>query len=186
MRLRTAPLAGAQSSIRAFALGTATAAALRRAGCARIHVPERADSEALLALPELQTVRGVGIGLVTAPGGRGLIAAGLHERGAALTIAEVYARAPARLDARHVRRLLAAGNNLAIHITSAEALGNVLAALPAAARAKLLAGVAVASSERLQAIARQSGFAATLRATGPTPRALLDALTAHAQTRRFL
>lgn len=185
MRLRTAPLGRAHRRIRTFALGAATAAALRRAGFARIVVPERADSEGLLALPEWQTLHAARIGLVTAPGGRGVIAASLRARGAKVVVAEVYARQPARLDARHVQRVLAAGARLAVCVTSAEALANVLAALPEAVRSKLLSGVAVTSSERLDGIARQLGFAESLRAAGPTPQALLRALTAHARSQRF-
>ncbi|MBS0463774.1 MAG: uroporphyrinogen-III synthase [Proteobacteria bacterium] len=185
MRLRTAPLARAQSLIRAFALGAATAAALRRAGFAQVAVAARADSEGLLALPEWRALPTTCVGLVTAPGGRGVIAAHLRARGHKLAIAEVYQRQPARLDAGHTRRVLAVGDALAVCVTSAQALTNVLSALPEAARSKLLAGVAVVSSPRLEAIAHEAGFAGTLRATGPTPRELLDALVAHARRLRF-
>src|SRR6185312_12626032 len=82
---------------RVFALGAATAAALRRAGIDGILVPPRADSESLLALPELQPVQDQTVGLVTAPGGRGLLAQELRKRGARLAVAEVYERRPARV-----------------------------------------------------------------------------------------
>ena len=168
-----------------LALGDGTRAALRRAGVADVLLPQQATSESLLALPELVSVRGSRIGLVTAPDGRGLLARRLRERGATLAIAEVYAREPARLNRTHARRLLDARGLGAVCITSSEALCNVLAALPDVARAKLLDCTAVASSARLQAIARDAGFAAVIRADGPTPRDLLDALGIHANRRRF-
>ncbi|MBS0194550.1 MAG: uroporphyrinogen-III synthase [Proteobacteria bacterium] len=171
---------GSQGSLRYFALGTVTAAALHRAGGGRVVVPPRADSEALLALPELGEVHGRRIGLVTAPGGRGLLAAALRERGATLCVAEVYARQPARLSQAHIRRFMAAPDLGAVCVTSAEALDNVLARLPDAARMKLLRAVAVVSSTRLGAIARARGFATTVLARSPTPRELFAALVEHA------
>ena len=88
-----------------FALGAGTAAALRRQGITQVSLPESgADSEALLAHPALAVVAGQRIGLLTAPGGRGLIAPELAARGATVVVAELYARQaiaplPARLRA---------------------------------------------------------------------------------------
>ncbi len=182
VRLRTLRAHPHQS---VFALGDGTRAALRRAGIVDALVPPEATSESLLALPELASVRGTRIGLVTAPGGRGLLAEQLRERGATLAIAEVYAREPARLGRAHAQRLLAARGRGAVCITSAEALHHVLAALPTVARDALLSCTAIVSSARLHATARDAGFAAVIRADGPTPHALLLALNAHAKPRRF-
>ncbi len=168
---------------RVFALGAATRMALHRAGIPNVLVPAQATSEGLLALPELATVAGMRIGMVTAPDGRGLLAQRLRERGATLVIAEVYARAPARLNRLHAQRLLEARSHGAVCITSAEALRNVLAALPELARAALLRCVAVVSSTRLDAIARDAGFTTILRADAPTPHGMLVALCAHAKQR---
>lgn len=186
VRLRMlAPDAPIRAPRTVFALGATTRAALRRAGIADVVVPSRATSESLLALPELASVRGLRIGVVTAPGGRGLLAQRLRERGARLAIAEVYARAPARLNRTHSLRLLAARGHGAVFLTSAESLRNVLAALRDDARAALLRCVAVVSSERLAAIARATGFPTVIRADAPTPRVLLDALCAHASQQGF-
>jgi uroporphyrinogen-III synthase len=168
-----------------FALGQATRAVLRRAGIAEVLIPQHATSEGLLALPELGSAAGTRIGVVTAPGGRGLLEQRLREAGAALVIAEVYARAPARLDATHARRLMGARGHGAVCITSADALRNVLLALPKAACETLLRCVAVTSSARLDAIARDTGFLNVVRADGPTPRSLLKALCVHASQRGF-
>lgn len=170
---------------RVFALGAGTRAALRREGIADVMVPPQTTSESLLALPELASVRDARIGLVTAPGGRGLLARVLGERGATLAVAEVYSREPARLNRTHARRLLDARGRGAVCITSAEALRHVFAALPDVARTKLLGCTAVVSSARLQAIAADAGFAAVIRADGPTPYDLLNALCAHAKPQRF-
>ena len=168
-----------------FATGRGTAAALRRAGISAVVTPAAETSEGLLALPQLQCATGVSIGLVTAPGGRGLLASTLTARGADVRIAEVYAREPARLTQRHFEALLAARGSGALLLSSAEALANVLAALPMAAHARLLECLVVASSVRLAQIACDAGFARILPATGASPRELLAALAAHAKSPSF-
>ena len=170
---------------RVFALGQATADALRRVGIDAVEVPQEATSEGLLALPGLRSLTSKQVGVITAPGGRGLLAERLRERGAKLAIAEVYARAPARLNRGHVQRLLDAHGQGAVCVTSAEALRNVLAALPDDARKVLLGCTAVVSSIRLEAVAREAGFDTVVRAQAPTPRGLIEALHTHASGHRF-
>lgn len=173
------------SEQRVLALGTATGKALRRAGFANVGVPSRASSEHLLALPELLSVSGHRIGIVTAPGGRGLVEQKLRERGATIALAEVYERAPAHLNKGHVRRLLEASGRGAVCVTSGEALDNVLGALAPDARRVLRDCVAVASSPRLEAVALAAGFRTVIPAASPAPRALLEALREHASRAAF-
>src|SRR5690242_13951764 len=91
----------------AIAPGAGTAAALkRRVTGLHVTVPVRADSEGMLELAELQRVRGKRIGIVGAPGGRGLLEQALGGRGARVVQAQVYRRVPARLDRRHRQALL--------------------------------------------------------------------------------
>ena len=115
-----------------YAVGTSTAAALRRAGVFDdIATPVRMDSEGLLALPALRDVRGMQIGLVTAPGGRDRIAAVLRRRGARVLRADVYARvavAPSPRAVAHLRALDAA--SLLLALSSGEALERALDVLP--------------------------------------------------------
>jgi uroporphyrinogen-III synthase len=170
---------------RILAIGRGTSAALHRHGISAVVTPDLETSEGLLALPGLQRIDGVSIGLVTAPGGRGLIASTLRARGADLRVAHVYARAPARLTRRHSDALLAATGSGAVLLSSAEALVNVLAGLPMPARQRLLACTVVASSARLAGIARDAGFARIVLADGVSPRASLAALAAHAKSQRI-
>ena len=72
-----------------LAVGAGTAAALNRQGAQDIAAPARMDSEGLLALPALADLHGLRAGLVTAPGGRGVIAQTLAQRGAELLRANV-------------------------------------------------------------------------------------------------
>lgn len=79
------------------AVGGATAQALRAAGLDPTLVPERMDSEGLLALPALQAVQGKSIYILRGSGGRELIFETLRARGADVHQVDVYRRQiPAR------------------------------------------------------------------------------------------
>ncbi len=173
---RLLPLAG---RARALAPGRGTRAALLRAGQQRVSAPACENSEGILALPELQAVRGAHIAIIGAPGGRGVLTRDLSTRGAVVTQVHVYRRLPARLDQRHARALLdAADAPLYVLVTSGEALTNIVACLPLAARCALLTATAVVSSARLAATAAQSGFARTLEARSPHADELLAQVVA--------
>lgn len=171
-----APLRGRASLL---APGTGTLRALRRAGVVAARAPAREDSEGLLAMPTLGRVRDRCIGIVGAAGGRGLLDGELATRGARVLHAHVYLRLPPRLDRRHADALRRdAGKPLYVLLSSAQALGNLIVALPDGARRTLLGGTAVASSERLATAARRAGFARVLRAASAHATALLAAVIA--------
>lgn len=159
-----------------IAVGSGTARALRRAGVDRVQSPARMDSEGLLELPALQQLSGIDVGLVTAPEGRGLLASSLRGRGARLLRADVYVREPVALSPSALRRLRALRAPACLALSSEGALRHVLAQAPADILAQLRAMPAVAASERLQRIARESGFAEVELAEGPRPRQLLAAM----------
>jgi uroporphyrinogen-III synthase len=175
-----------RSRQRWYALGEGTAAALRRAGIARVSVPERgATSEQLLALPELQSVRGQTVGLLTAPGGRDLIASALTARGANVLRAEVYARSPLPIAPGRRQALAALPRRTALLVSSGEALTTLWQALDAREREALCRRPAVASSERLRTQLQTLGFVRVARAENARPAALLDALAAQVSAGRF-
>lgn len=140
------------------AVGAGTARALRRAGAGAIASPARMDSEGLLAMPQLQDVAGLDVGLVTAPGGRGVIAATLAARGARVLRADVYARVPVAPSPRAVATLRALAAPAWLLVSSGEALEHVLASLPADALDGLRRAAVVAASERLAGQARSHGL----------------------------
>lgn len=155
------------------AVGSATAEALRRAGIAQVHAPERMDSEGLLALDVLQPVRGLGIGLLTAPGGRDRIAPTLRARGATVHRADVYAREAVVPSPRALTRLRGFDGPLLLPVSSGEALTTILAAVPDDIAARLRDARILAASERLAALARDVGCADVRIADGPRPAQLL-------------
>lgn len=164
-----------------LAVGEGTAAALRRAGIAAVVTPQRMDSEGLLALPELRSVRGQTIGLVTAPGGRARIAPALRARGAQVSRADVYVRIAIAPSPRAVAALRAVEAPLLLALSSGEALQSLLAALPDDALAKLRRARVLAGSVRLAELSRAYGFADIVIAASARPRDLLAAACAPAR-----
>lgn len=156
--------------------GAGTARALRRLAQLEAQIPRTADSEGMLAVSGLQHVRGRRVGIIGAPGGRGLLQSELERRGARIVQAHVYRRVPPRLDRRHTRALLRAGAPLYVPLSSGEALQNLLMALPGDAKRALLAGTAIASSDRLLQAAREAGFERVLRAKSAGDADLVGAI----------
>jgi len=169
-----------------FALGAGTAAALRRCGIGHVHMPTRgSDSEALLAHEALAQVRGETIGMITAPGGRGLLASELQARGANLLVAEVYRRQAIALAGARLRALDALPAATALLLTSSEAFSLLWRALDEKSRSRLLRRRCVVASNRLAAEALALGFSPVLRAGDAQPASLLSALADHVGERRF-
>ena len=139
-------------------------------GIVQVQAPGRMDSEGLLALPALAAPSRVG--LVTAPGGRGLLAPTLAARGARVDRADVYARVPVPLDRRALARLAAADAPLVLALSSEEALQRVLPQLPGALATRLRHAPVVAASARLATVARDLGWQRVLVAGSPRPAAL--------------
>ncbi|MBX3712159.1 MAG: uroporphyrinogen-III synthase [Lysobacter sp.] len=155
------------------AVGSATAGALHRAGIREVHSPERMDSEGLLALEVLHAVRGLHVGLLTAPGGRDRIAPTLRARRAIVQRADVYARQPQPPSARAIARLRAFDGPLLLPVSSGEALLSTLAAVPADIATRLRDARTWVASERLADLAREAGCRDVRIADGPRPAQLL-------------
>ena len=144
---------------RICAMGAGTARALARRGLRGVIWPmARQDSEGLLALPELTRLRGRPVALIGAPGGRDVLPDTLRARGATLQSIHVYQRSAPRLTRRHLDALALASPPLLTLLSSAEALDNLRAQLPAPLFARLAAGDAIVSSLRLAQAARRAGF----------------------------
>lgn len=163
---------------RLVAVGQGTARALRRHGAAAVQAPARMDSEGLLALPAMADLRGKRVALVTAPGGRGMIAAQVQARGAQLLRVDVYERVPLQVPAALWSRLQALDAPAVLAVSSGEALERVMAQLPPALRQRWQRQPLVAASARLAGLATTLGFADAHVAAGPLPGQL--AAAAHA------
>jgi len=159
------------------AIGRATADALAAQGIAVACLPATGfNSEALLAEAPFQTIIGQSVLLIKGEGGRTVLAHTLRERGAMLSVFEVYRRLPP--DAVHVEQWcewLAQGVD-AITLTSGEAYEHLVAMTPASLGPRLFAVPLAVVSERLAAQARATGFAQIAVAAQPGDAALIEAL----------
>jgi uroporphyrinogen-III synthase len=117
-------------SLQAAAVGQGSARALNNAGVKQVIAPtDGSDSEALLALPEMQRVSGKRILIFRGEGGRELLADTLRQRGATVEYAECYRRAKPRSDAAALMRQHAAHRFDGVVVTSREGLANFHALL---------------------------------------------------------
>jgi len=157
------------------AVGAGTAQRLRRAGVKGVIAPEQMDSEGVLALPVLRALHGQCVGLITAPGGRGVMGPALVQRGAALIRADVYERVPACPAPSALARLSVPGP-LWLVLSSQAALAGVLERLPDTALQRLRMARVVAASTRLARYALGMGWSIAAIATDARPASLLRAI----------
>ena len=113
--------------LRRAAVGKGSAKELERFGGEEVIVPQgRFDSEALLALPELQDMTGKRVVIFRGEGGRELLGDELTRRGADLTMVECYRRGkPVGGDAGLLLRQWERGEIDAITVTSGESMRNL-------------------------------------------------------------
>lgn len=115
---------------RAAAVGAGTRQALERRGIGPVLSPQGvADSESLLALPELQDMAGRRVLIVRGEGGRPHLGDELKARGAQVEFAECYRRVQPRLDPASLIESWGGGRVAAVTVTSAEALHNLFSIL---------------------------------------------------------
>jgi uroporphyrinogen-III synthase len=120
-----------------LAVGAGTAHEIMKSREDVIFPASGADSEALLALPELAQVAGKRILIVRGAGGRSLLGDTLSARGARVEYAECYRRVRPQGDAAPVLAAQAAGGLHALTVNSGEALQNLLALLGAGGWSRL-------------------------------------------------
>ena len=160
---------------RVAVVGRGSARALEAAGVQPDLVPERFDSEGLLALPELTEVAGWRILIVRGEGGRPLLGDTLTERGAEVRYAEVYRRVRPTTDAAPL--LARWGRDVqVVTATSAEVLENLAAMLGDRGRGLLRATPLVVVSSRMEQAAVRLGIEQVRRSTGAADTALVESL----------
>lgn len=161
-------------------VGQGSAKALRDLGVPDVIAPQdKFDSEALLALPELQSVQGWRIVIFRGDGGRELLGDTLTARGATVEYAASYQRAQPQQDAG---ALLAADPH-AITVTSSEALAYLWHMLDAAGRARLAGVPLFVPHARIASAAHQLGWREVVQTEGGDD-GLLSGLVAWAKNRK--
>lgn len=163
-----------------LALSRGTRRELERHGVAGVLAAEEAaDSEALLALAELQQVAGRRIAIFRGAGGRELLGDALLSRGATVQYVECYRRIRPKSDPAP---LVAAWKSASLHavtVSSAQGLANLFALLDAELLRRLPLFV---PHPRVAAEARRLGGQEVLVA-GPGDDEMFAALVAYFKTR---
>ena len=144
---------------KAAAVGRGTQRELERHGIKGIIAPESgADSEALLAVPELQRVAGRRIVILRGEGGRSLLGDTLAARGAHVEYAECYRRVRPQTDSGPLLTAFAKGAVHAVTVSSAEGLENLFEMLGAAGREHLKKTPLFVPHPRIAAEAKRLGL----------------------------
>src|SRR5262245_33163327 len=164
------------ASVRVAAVGSGTRRELEARGFAEVLAPqEGGDSEALLALAELQDVEGRRILVVRGEGGRELLADTLAARGAQVEYFECYRRVLPRADTAPLRSAWDRGEVDAVTVSSSEALDNLIELVGAA---RLAGKPLFANHTRVAARARDAGLPEVIVA-GPGDEETVQALVAY-------
>jgi uroporphyrinogen-III synthase len=163
------------------AIGQATAAALNAAGIRVSLMPaEGADSESLLALPQLAHMTGQRVLIVRGSGGRDLLQEAMTSRGAQVQYAEVYIREPARPAIQlqsEVESLWRQGGISAYTATSVELLEALVGIVTPRCRELMDSTALVTGSERVAAATSRLGLGSPIiLADSPEDAALIAAL----------
>ncbi len=162
---------------RIVAVGQTTAKALRNAGLNVDLVPEQQfNTEAILAMPQMQELNGQSCLIVRGQGGRELLAQTLEERGAQVYYLEVYRRIMPETDTGSVEKLLHQNQLDVITITSGEALNNLLKMLDSSIHRQLLATPLAVISQRIGKLAVERGFKQVFVSEKPADTALVKAI----------
>ena len=134
----------------AAAVGEMTAAALRNSGVSGVISPHDGfDSEALLAMPELQAVQGRNIIVFRGEGGREHLKQVLESRGARVSYAECYRRERPEADPAPLLAAWSRGEVQVVGVLSAETLENFVAMIGPEGRSRLSATVLVVTHEAI-------------------------------------
>ncbi len=165
---------GFPTRLRFAAIGPVTAAELKKFGIDDTLTPnERYDSEALLALPEMQNVASRKIMIFRGEGGREILADTLRQRGAHVEFAECYRRTNPQTDLQVLERHRHGGELDAIVVTSSEAMRHLLQL--GAGNDWLSAVPLCVNHERVAELPRQRGMQVTA-AGAAGDEAMLDCI----------
>jgi uroporphyrinogen-III synthase len=125
VRVASRSLGAWPQGLAAAAIGTGTRRELERAGIGEIISPQAgADSEALLAAPEMRDVAGKRVLIVRGAGGRPVLGNALAARGASVSYAECYRRSRPAADATPLLAQWRSGEVDALSVSSTEGLDN--------------------------------------------------------------
>ena len=164
--------------IQVAAVGRGSARELAKNGIEPDIFPsQQYNSEALLAMHQMQQVAGKRIIIFRGESGRELLADSLRERGAVVEYVECYRRVQPDIDPAPLVESLNRDKVDIITVTSNEGLQNLVNMVSDSARSKLMALPLIVVSERSQILASELGFQGpVIVSKQPSDEALLNAI----------
>lgn len=173
------------SDLKVAAIGQKSAQELRRFGHPADICPQaRFDSEALLELPEMQSVAGKRVIIFRGDGGREMLGDTLKARGAEVEYANAYRRGRPKADAGPIMYLWSRGELDVITVTSTEGLRNLFDMVGKLGQMWLRRTPLLVGSERMLVTAEELGFKQPPEvAADPSDEAMFEALLRWAATR---
>ena len=145
--------------IKIAAVGQGTALALKQSGLPLTLCPQQWNSEGLLAMPELNSIKGKKIGIIRGEGGRELLAETLVKRGAMIKHFVSYRRVlPASTQTNMLLRQLKQGKIDIVICMSIEGLKNLIEIIGHEGDSYLKKLPLLVISERIKAYAEELGF----------------------------
>lgn len=167
------------ATVRVAAVGKGSVKELRRFGLEQVIAPARmADSERLLALPELQDVAGKRIVIFRGDGGRELLGDTLRARGAQVEYVECYRRARPGVDAAPLLKAWARNEVHAVTVTSSEGLRNLFEMVGKLGQSWLRRTPVFVPHPRIATAARELGCSQVIE-SAPGDEGLIEALQQH-------
>ena len=164
-------------ALRLAAIGKATCEALTIAGLSVDLIPQQNyNSEALLAMPEMQAMQGQRVLIVRGEGGREELANILRSRGADIHYLNVYKRIIPSIDNTELMLLLEQNRLDVITATSGEVLQNLLILLDTRYHRQLFTLPLVVVSDRIKSMAKNMGFEQIAVADSPTDEAIVKTI----------
>jgi len=164
---------------RFVAIGRASRRELERCGATGVLAPERgADSEALLALPELADVAGRRVVIFRGDGGRELLGDTLTARGAMVEYAECYRRSRTGADTAPLMKMWARNEIDGIVVTSSEAVRHLYDLVGKLGQSWLRTTPVFVPHPRIAETARSLGLERVVQ-TGAGDEGLIAGLIAH-------
>lgn len=168
------------ASLKIATVGQGSAKALRALGVSDILAPQdKFDSEALLALPELQNVSGWRVVIFRGDAGRELLGDTLKERGATVEYAACYQRSKPQYDAK----ALFAENPHIFTVTSSEALAHLWEMLDEPGKSRATAMPLFVQHERIAQAAQKLGWREVVTTAGGD-EGLLNGMISWAASRK--
>ena len=175
-------------NVRIACVGQGSAREFKHFGIENVIVPAgQFDSEALLALPELQQVTGNKIVIFRGEGGRELLGDTLKARGAEIEYAECYRRTRPRTDVMPLLDRWARGEIDIVCLTSVDGLHNLFDMLGPAGQPRLARTPVIVVSARMAEVCRELGFKTEpLVAAKASDEAVLEAIKTWRGTQKTL